>query len=98
MNLLKWDKEWGPKPLRTIIRWLIKGINDRTITAGLGIKIDETDGGGAQISVDPHIKPDDPTAIGGGGGGGGTPIDVYGAFNGAPAVFHLKQTSAPTPL
>lgn len=27
-----------------------------------------------------------------------TSVDVYGAVNGAPGVFHLYQSSAPTPL
>ena len=28
----------------------------------------------------------------------GTPVDIYGSVNGQPAIFHLLQTSPPTPL
>lgn len=38
------------------------------------------------------------TEVDGGADLPGDPVDIYGAYNGAPAVFHLLQTEAPTPV
>lgn len=84
--------KWGPKKLREILESIQNAINDRAPKAGLGIDVDAQPDG-AQISSQG-------AQLGGGTGdsavGGGTSQDVYGAFNGAPAVFHLLRTRAPT--
>jgi hypothetical protein len=86
---------WGPKKLREIFKSIEAAINARTPLAGLGIDHDEQPDG-----VQIHAKPSDLGASGEadatGGGGGGTSIDIYGYFNGAPAVFHLLQSAPPT--
>lgn len=106
------DEDFGPPKLRKIHQTLVSWINAITPKEGLGIKLVRgTASGqasvskeglgaasGIQIHADPgvsgeaSIKKPSPS----GGGSSGTPVDVYGAFNGAPAVFHLFQSSAPT--
>jgi hypothetical protein len=49
----------------------------------IGEVVREAQGGGKSQGVDPQSQSD---------------VDVYGAFNGQPAVFHLLQSSSPTPL
>lgn len=91
---------WGPKKLREIVVAIEGALNARTPHEGLGISLDESSGKGFQIS----------TKLAGGaaiqdskdglalGGSGGTNVNVYGALNGAPAVYHLLQSSPPTPV
>lgn len=74
-------------------------VNQNKPVDGLGIICDATPNG-TQVST-----ADAKNAAAGGAGssssngsGGGSNVDLYGAYNGAPAVFHLKQSSAPTPL
>lgn len=97
MDLLK-IKPWGPKPLRKILEQLQNAINERTPKEGFGTRIKEhKDGvqihaevgasGGAEALAEPEGVPSS-----------GTPRDVYGAFNGEPAVFHLLESSPPDPV
>lgn len=92
-------KPWGPPVLREIIGELQDAINERTPLPGMGIKFDEREDG-VQISTtlaQPPAVVKDPQGSGGGGSSGAN-VDLYGALNGAPAIFHLVQTSAPTPI
>lgn len=91
--------KWGPKRLRKIWESIEGEINRNRPTSGLGTDVDVTNGG-SQISIS-SLKPPggtDKENAQGGGTGGGSSVNLYGAFNGAPALFHLSQTSPPTPL
>lgn len=88
-------KPWGPKTLQKIHEDIAREINERTPLSGCGIKVGE-EPDGMPLSLDEQGNPNQDDA--GGAGGGGTPVNVYGALNGAPAVFHLLQSSPPTPL
>lgn len=69
-------------------------INERTPKASIDIDIDEQPDG-MEISLSESASPGG--ALGDtAGGGGGASINLYGARDGAPAVFHLLQSSAPT--
>lgn len=90
-------ERWGPQKLQKIWESIENGINERTPVAGMGIEIDISDKG-SQISTSVAVDAARAENQGQGGGSVGTPVDLYGAYNGAPALFHLSQTSAPTPL
>lgn len=90
----KWKKPWGPVKFREVINWLVEEINARSPIPGCGINISE-DATGREISTKPEVAGGNPV---GGGTSSGTPVDLYGALNGAPAVFHLLQDSPPTAL
>lgn len=90
-------KEWGPVPLRKIVNQIVEGINLRTPIAGCGIAATE-EPDGVQISLENNPAPVGGSAGTAGGSGGGTRVDIYGAKDGAPYVFHLLQSSAPTPV
>lgn len=92
-------ERWGPKRLRGILESIEAAINRRTPIKGIGIEATENpDGVQISASSEGGEIDDSDTDKGGGGGSGGTNVDLYGAQNGAPAVFHLKQSSAPTPI
>lgn len=89
---------WGPKKLREIILNIQNAINERTPIASETIELEQRPDG-TQFCV----KEATGTSAGeegasGGGGSSGTTIDIYGSFNGDPAIFHLKQSSPPDPL
>lgn len=86
MDQLKDDVKWGPGKLRDILNAISKGVNRRTPIAGVGIDISE-EKDGVQISI--SSPP--------GGRSAGQPEDIYGAFNGAPAVFNINVNSV-TPV
>lgn len=96
MKVLELTK-WGPPRLREIIGEIQNAINNRTPVAGLGLDCDECENG-VQISLE-NVKgtPDD-TKSGAGAPSGGTTVNIVGALNGAPATYHLLQSSPPTPL
>lgn len=87
--------KWGPPMERKIQSEIEDRVNRITPRAGPGLKITENPDGSV-ISLE--TKPSDAASAPGGGGGSGANIDLYGALNGAPALFHLVQSSAPTPL
>lgn len=89
---------WGPERLRELFKEVETRLNKLRPIQGTGIRISEGSDG-VQISIDntPAVGSNILDGVGG-GGGGGSDIDLYGACNGAPAVFHLKQSSAPTPV
>lgn len=85
--------------MRKIIQDLIDAINARTPREGIGISIKEYPDGAVIAQSGGALT----GTVGGaakkkGAGTSGTPVDFYGAFNGAPAIFHLLQSSDPTPL
>lgn len=89
---------WGPKPVRKIWDLIEVAVNARTPKEGLGTKVKENKDGvqvsaevGASAGLEASLEPE-------GAGSSGTPVDLYGAFNGAPAIFHLLQSSEPTPV
>lgn len=90
------SKNFGPPKLQRIHDEIVAQINRIKPIKGIGIIIDQRDDG-SQISADHPATPnsDDP---GSGAGGSGAAVSVYGAVNGAPGVFHLLQSHAPTPL
>lgn len=85
---------WGPPKLRELFGIVEKRLNKLRPLPGTGIRLNETSDG-VEISLDdaPQIGSN---ILDGAGGAGGTNAALYGAFNGAPAIFHLKQSSAPT--
>lgn len=86
---------WGPKRLRELFKIVETRLSKLRPIEGTGIRIsEETDG--VQISVDNAPPVGSNILDGTGGGSGGTTADLYGALNGAPAIYHLKQSSAPT--
>lgn len=91
----KLTKDFGPPRLRKVHQELAAGINRSWPKKGNGIAADEYPDG-VQISIETPANPNQDDG-GSGGGGSGTPVNLYGALNGAPAIFHLLQSSAPTP-
>lgn len=92
---LKWEKKWGPPKLRQIVDWLVDSINERTPRAGIGLEADESKNG-VQLSLRETNAPTNEGIGGTGGvstGGSGTPTNIYGSFNGAPAVFNINTNS-----
>lgn len=88
---------WGPPKLRELFKIVETRLNKLRPIPGTGIRIsEETDG--VQISADNGPQVGGNIFDGGGGGGGGSNINLYGAYLGAPYQFHLKQSSAPTPV
>lgn len=90
---------WGPRKLRENFKATEDAINLRTPIGGIGVDTDQRPDGimvAASLGASGGLQA--APSRGGGGGSGGTPVDVYGAYNGAPALFHLLQSSAPTPL
>lgn len=87
-------KKWGPKKLREIFEAIEIGINERTPLPSVTIDVSQKPDGREIIVKSKNSGADD--AGGSGGSGGGTSIALYGARNGAAAVFHLLQSSAPT--
>lgn len=83
--------------LRKLIATIIGAINARTPKAGFGISIEDKPDG-EEISVNVSELSDALSGSSGGAIGSGTPVDIYGAFNGAPATYHLLESSAPTPI
>lgn len=83
--------------LRKLVSTIIGAINARTPKEGFGISIEDKPDG-EEISVNVSELADALSASSGGAISSGTPVNVYGAFNGAPATFHLLQSSAPTPI
>lgn len=87
-------KPWGPRKLQKILEDIAREITERTPLPGCGVHVgEEPDGMPLSLETPSHVNPDDSS-----GGGGGTSVNLYGALNGAPAVFHLLQSSAPTPV
>lgn len=86
----------GPgKKLARIFQYIEDALNAVYPQEGIGIEISrETNGSFVSTKTSPAVG----AGAGGDthGGGKGTPINVYGAYNGAPAVFHLLQSSAPS--
>lgn len=90
---------FGPPKLRKIHEAIAAKINQIIPLPGIGIDVDQKPDG-LQISARAQVSPDKGKtgATIGGGSSSGTPVDIYGSLNGAPAVFHLLQTSAPAPI
>lgn len=86
---------WGPKKLRELFSKVEKRLNKLRPLPGTGIRLNETSDG-VEINVDDTPQVGSNILDGAGGGSGGTNVALYGAFNGAPAIFHLKQSSPPT--
>lgn len=86
----------GWKKLDDILERFQNALNERTPLASETIELDEQPDG-LQICV---------KTVGGsssgdsdsGGSAAGNAGDLFGAYNGAPAVFHLNQSAPPTPL
>lgn len=93
---LPWPK-FGPNKIRENNAAVESGINRSTPKEGFGITLSQEENG-LYISISEDVA----AAIGlsgdQSGGASGTPIALYGVYNGAPALFHLLQSSAPTPL
>lgn len=89
--------KWGPKKLREILEQIQNAINDRTPTAGIGIECDESENG-IQINLSAAQTGTPEDSKGGTGVSSGTAVDIYGALNGFPALYHLLQSSPPTPV
>lgn len=85
--------KWGPKRLREIFEKIQNAINERTPLASETAEVNETPLG-MQICF--KTQGNASASDDGGAGGGGTNQDIYGSLNGAPAVFHLSRTRAPT--
>lgn len=85
--------KWGPKKLRAIFEKIEAAVNATTPKAGFGIEITEEENG-IYISLTDEAATS--AGLTGEGGGGGASVDLYGARNGAAAVFHLLQSGAPT--
>lgn len=67
--------------------------------AGMGIVVDENKNGSQISQAEPKTSDGSGgTGSNGGGGSSGTPVNLYGVLNGAPATYHLLQSSAPTPV
>lgn len=90
-------KPWGPKRLQAITEELVDAINKRTPLPSETINIDERPDG-AQILIKDEEGDNTEDSTVDPGGASGEPVDIYGAFNGDPAIFHLLQSSPPTPL
>lgn len=93
---LPWPN-WGPRKLRENLKATEDAINERTPIGGIGVDTDQRPDGimvAASLGASGGLQA---APSRGGGGPGGTSVDVYGAFNGAPATFHLLQSSPPTP-
>lgn len=91
----KLSKDFGPPKLRKVHEELVEQINRNRPLPGLATKTEQMDDG-IRIHGDHPATPNADDG-GSGGGGSGTPVNLYGALNGAPAIFHLLQSSAPTP-
>jgi hypothetical protein len=89
-------KPWGPKKLREIFKSIETAINKRAPIPGLGIDADEQPDG-VQIHAKSEVGASGEAQVdSSGGGASGTTVDLFGALNGQPAVFHLLQSSPPT--
>lgn len=86
----------GWKKLDNILERVQNAINERTPLASDTVDLDERDDG-MQICVKDSSSLSSEEA-GGGTSGAGTSVALYGANNGAPALFHLLQSSAPTAI
>lgn len=91
--------QWGPPRLRAIFKSIQDRINAITPLGSETTDVDEKPDGMQIIEKawGPAPVPEGDVA-GGGGGAGGTPVDLYGARDGAAAIFHLLQSSPPTAL
>lgn len=90
---------WGPKKLRKIFEDIVKAVNTRTPLKGLGTEVDERpDGVEIDTSEAKAAAAVAAKLAASGGGGFSTHVDIYGSFNGQPAIFHLVQTAPPTPV
>lgn len=87
-------QKWGP--YRGVLGAIEKRINEITPIAGLGISVDESPGG-SQISATSGNVSSGGANSGPRSSASGS-VDLYGAHNGAPALFHLKEAAPPTPL
>lgn len=83
----------GWKKLKDILEEIQNAINERTPLASDTIDLDEK-GNGLQICVKENTSSSEEQE--GSNGGSGTQVAIYGARDGAPAIFHLLQSSAPT--
>lgn len=96
MKEFKIDSSWGPPRLRAIFKSIEDAINLRTPLPSESSDVNEKPDGMEIIQKAWGTPGSDGDVAG--GGGGGTASNLYGALNGAPATFHLLQSSAPTPL
>lgn len=85
---------WGPKKLRELFGIVEKRLNKLRPLPGTGIRLNETSDG-VEINIDDTPETGS-NILDGAGGGGGTTVAIYGAKDGAPAIFHLKQASPAT--
>lgn len=89
---------WGPAKLRKILEEIEDRLNENRPIQGLGIQTKQEDDG-VYISTAAAQKAQDEEKTGATGGTtSGTVADIYGALNGQPALFHLFQSSPPTPV
>lgn len=90
-KMFELDK-FGPKKWRKILGQYEAAINIIAPIEGDGMQLDFNNDG-VLYSTEAACSGDGSNS---GGGTAGTPVDVYGAHNGAPAVFHLLQSSSPS--
>lgn len=86
--------KWGPKKLQAIFQEAEDEINGITPLQGRGIIFEWRDDGVLIETVSAVAA----SQAGDGSSGTGPNINVYGAFNGNPVLFHLLQSAPPTPL
>lgn len=95
MKAFKLQKSFGPPRQRAIFNQIVEEINKRTPLEDFGIWITEEPGGMRISTKSPNAKNKTDTTQGA-SGGTGTPVDIYGALNGAVTIYHLLQSSPPT--
>lgn len=98
MSPFKIEMKTVPPFLRKLVKSIVDGINERAPIEGFGIEISEEPDGRRVEIRQPKAVDDATSGSGNPSGSSGTTVSVYGAFNGAPATFHLLQSSAPTPI
>lgn len=83
--------------LDQILQKIEDAVNERAPVPGLGIAIEQTSDG-SQISwnITPTQGEKDQPIGTQGGGNSGPVVNIFGAVNGLPKVFHLFQSSPPT--
>lgn len=86
-----------PPFLRKLVKSIVDGINQRAPIEGFGIEISE-EPDGRRVELRQPKAVDDATGGSGNPSSSGTTVNVYGSLNGAPATYHLLQSSAPTPI
>lgn len=86
----------GWKKLRDVLEEIQNAINERCPLASDTVDLDERSDGLVICVRDASSNSSSEEAGAGAAGSSGTPVAIYGARDGAPAIFHLLQSSAPT--